>query len=119
MAKARPRHLWRFAGGDAPRAFVLAALLPLWTAWYFSSWGANGEITWFPLMLHSFGRAAFDTHPHPNLLEYYGVELGKVVAVLFVGAAVGVFLGLRPVRPVSVARSSLSAGPDKTAGDRP
>src|SRR5688572_27154427 len=100
MAKGRPRRLWRFAVGYALRAFVLAAILPVWTAWHFSSWEANGETTWFPLMLHSFGRAAFETHPRPDLIEFYGSELVKALAALFVGATVGVFLGLCPVSPV-------------------
>jgi hypothetical protein len=86
-----------FVAAYALRAFGLSLLIPIWTAYYFSSWEITGKITWFPIMLDSFFRAA-ERENAQTLFDIYGENLVKLAVVLLAGAAMGHYKARRAVR---------------------
>lgn len=85
------RSPWRRAFRFAGVAFVVLSLLPIWPAWYFSSWEGLGEPASFWTMLLSVPGALEHQRATKLLLVYYGPYLLPPVALWIVCLLVGRF----------------------------
>ena len=83
------RYLWRHAARFALVVFVVFSFLPVWTAWYFSSWEGNGELGSFWTMLASIPRAVERPGAGELVLDVYGPELVKLVVLVGVSLVIG------------------------------
>jgi len=96
------RRPWRFAFRFALIVFAVFSVLPVWTAWYFSSWEGLGVLASFWTMLISIPRAAEQVRASDMVFEFYGPEFVKLIGLVTVSLMVGRWLGGR-AEPVAIA----------------
>ena len=93
------RHPWRFTAWFVAAAFGLASVLPVWTAWYFSPWEANGDLATFWQMAHSAWTAGDSWHLRPPVGHYFWPEAVKLAVLVALSAPVGRWLAGNPDPP--------------------
>ncbi|WP_020474885.1 hypothetical protein [Zavarzinella formosa] len=76
------RRPWRFAIVFTVGVFAVFSFLPVWKAWYFSSWEGLGKPASFWTMLASVPRAAEQVDAWKLAADFYGSEWFKFGALL-------------------------------------
>ena len=92
-------HPWRFTAWSVVAMFGLASVLPVWTAWYFSPWEANGEPATFWQMVRSAWGAGDAWGMNPPIGHYFWPEGVKLAVVIGASAGIGRWLAGNPDPP--------------------
>lgn len=97
-------------------AFLMASFLPMWTAWYFRPWEANGK----PATLWDVVRSLKEVGRHPDAgrlaIDYYGPEAAKLVGLIVVSAIVGRVLAGGPVPEEAPGYDDVAVSPPQHDG---
>lgn len=89
------RQSWRYAALFTLVVFAVFSALPIWTAWYFSSWEGLGELASFWTMLASIPQAAEQVNTQKLILTFYGPEVVKLAVLLVMSLVRGRWWGGR------------------------
>jgi hypothetical protein len=88
---------WHYAATVTAGVFLVASVLPIWTAWYFSSWEANGYLATFWGALAALV-VALILHPVGEVISFQGWNATLLGVLLVVSLGVGHRLGRRAGR---------------------
>ncbi len=94
MASSEPQP-WRYAIHFTLIAFTVCSVLPVWTAWYFSSWEVTGEASSFWTMALCISGATRQPDFRDLLVSFYGPEAVKLAALLLISLCLGWWIGSR------------------------
>ena len=83
------QHPWRFTAWFVVVVLGLASVMPVWTAWYFSPWEANGEPATFWEMIRSAWTAGDSWHMRPSITGFYWPEAVKLAVLVVLSAIIG------------------------------
>jgi len=83
------RRRWGYAARFTLAVFAVFSILPIWTAWYFSSWEGLGVWASFWTMLASIPRSAEHLNFRELVLSFYGPEVVKLTVLVAVSLGVG------------------------------